>query len=82
MDFLLDLPKNIDLENLDKESMKTPKKDKKLGLNKSDCSDSEEDSKFDYSRRNSNINIKNFDDFKNLLKDLKLTLNTSNYSNF
>lgn len=31
MDFLLDLPKNIDLENLDKESMKTPKKDKKLG---------------------------------------------------
>lgn len=33
-------------------------------------------------RRNSNINIKNFDDFKNLLKDLKITLNMSNYSDF
>lgn len=27
MDFLLDLPKDINLENLDKESIKTPKKD-------------------------------------------------------
>ena len=35
-----------------------------------------------HSRKNSNINIKNFDDFKNVLKDVKMSLNMSYYSDF
>ena len=43
----------------------------------------EQDSISDWkSRRNSNINIKNFDDFKNVLKDVKMSLNISYYSEF
>ena len=66
MDFLLDLPKDINLENLDKESIKTPKKDP-IKKDAKIISSESEDSKFNYSRKNSNFNIKNFDDFKNLL---------------
>merc|ERR1711976_1113314 len=84
---LLDIPKNFDLDYLDESSLKTPKK---LDINNNNNAiPKSRHSSFSFNDSNNftknsqnNINIKNFDDFKILLKDLKLTLNVSNYSNF
>lgn len=91
LDFL-GIPKNIDLDNLDDSIVKTPKREQKepLMLKRdmkiapfSEFDNDEQDSISDRkSRRNSNINIKNFDDFKNVLKDVKMSLNISCYSEF
>jgi hypothetical protein len=87
MELLLDIPKNFDLDGLDDSCLKTPKKvegerTKKRAI-KEETSSSDENSHFLLKKQNqNNINIKNFDDFKMLLKDLKLTLNLSNYSTF
>lgn len=91
LDFL-GIPKNIDLDNLDDSIVKTPKREHKetLMVKKdmkiapfSEFDNDEQDSISERkSRRNSNINIKNFDDFKNVLKDVKMSLNISYYSEF
>lgn len=85
LDMLLGIPKNIDLENIDDSVVKTPKKEPRQiekGKNILPFSDSDNDSveKITYSRKS--INIKNFDDFKNVLKDVKMSLNMSYYSDF
>lgn len=91
LDFL-GIPKNIDLDHFDDSIVKTPKKEHRESLALRgegkvapffDLEDEEEDSISERkSRRNSNINIKNFDDFKNVLKDVKMSLNLSYYSEF
>lgn len=91
LDFL-GIPKNIDLDNLDDSIVKTPKKepkepiqqmgDKKVAPFLEFDHDEDDSISEQKSRRSSNINIKNFDDFKNVLKDVKMSLNISYYSEF
>ena len=84
MELFLDIPKNLNLDCLDESCLKTPKKvEGEIRRREPSDSSSEENSHFLLRKKShSNINIKNFDDFKMLLKDLKLTLNLSNYSTF